>query len=105
MTGTRKEFLAAASAVGAGLAIPGHAQAQTPSTPAPLHATPAPAASPFARDFATHMRTFDPHITDKQLDDIAHQIDQLYKLGKDLRPKGHGLSNGEPPSPQFEVSE
>jgi hypothetical protein len=101
MARTRKEFLAAASAVGAGLAITGQAQAQTPS-PSPKATA---AASSFARDFAEHMRSFDPHLSGKQVDDIAHQIDELYGLRKALRPKGHGLSNGDAPSPQFEVSE
>ena len=101
MARTRKEFLAAASAVGAGLAMTGQAQAQTPSPSPKATAT----ASSFARDFAQHMRTFDAQLTDKQVDDIAHQIDDLYRLRKALRPKGHDLSNGDAPAPQFEVSE
>lgn len=101
MSATRKAFLAAASAVGAGLAVKGAAQAQSPS-PAP---TATPAASAYAREFAQRMRHFDARLTDAQLDDIAHQVDQLSDFRSALRPKGHGLSNGDAPSPQFRVDE
>jgi hypothetical protein len=51
------------------------------------------------------MLKFDPDLSEKQLDSIAHQVDQLSDFRTQLRPHGHGLSNGDPPSPQFEVSE
>lgn len=105
MAGTRKDFLAAASSVGLGISLASPAQAQTSSPLASPSAKPAAAASPFARDFAQHMRSFDPHLTDAQVDSIAHQIDDLYRVRGALRPKGRGLSNGDAPSPQFEVNE
>jgi hypothetical protein len=101
MPSTRKAFLTAASAAGAGLALRDKVQAQTPS-PSPKATG---AASAYARDFAHRMLAFDPHLSQKQLDSIAHQVDQLSDFRKQLRPKGHGLSNGDPPSPQFRVSE
>jgi len=98
MASTRKAFLAAASAAGAGLALGEPAQAQTP----------APAASPastLAQDYAERMKRFDPHLSGEQLQSIAHQVDQLGDLRAQLRPKGHGLSNADAPSPQFRVNE
>ena len=101
MARTRKAFIAAVSAAGAGLALTGPTQAQTPS-PSPKATA---AASPLARTYAQRMRTFDPQLSDKQLDDIAHQMDQVYGLRHELRPKGQGLANGDAPTPQFEVRE
>jgi hypothetical protein len=101
MSSTRKAFIAAASAAGAGLALRDQAQAQTPS-PSPKATG---AASPLSRDFAHQMLKFDPQLSAKQLDDIAHQVDQLGDFAKQLRPKGRGLSNGDAPSPQFRVDE
>ena len=99
MSSSRKDFLAAASAAGAGFALTG----ATPSVaPTP---TPTPAPTAFARDVAERMRRFDAHLSDAQIDDIARQVDGLDKLGAQLRPKGHGLVNADPPSPQFRVAE
>ncbi len=101
MESTRKEFLAAAGLVGASLLAPTAAHADTP-TPAPSpSATPAP--SPAARAFAQRMKAFDATLTDAQLENIAGDVEQLYELGGQLRPKGHGLVNADPPAPQFEV--
>jgi hypothetical protein len=103
---TRKAFLAAVSAAGAGLALTGTSQAQqTPSPLASPSAKPAKAASPLAKAYAERMRSFDPQLTDKQVDDIAHQMDQVYDLRHALRPKHQGLSNGDAPTPQFKVNE
>jgi hypothetical protein len=101
MASTRKTFLAAVSAAGVGLALREPAEAQTPVP----SVKPTAPASPLARDFAERMRRFDPQLTDKQIDNIAHQIDQGFDLRTALRPKGHGLSNGDAPSPHFEVGE
>lgn len=101
MAGTRKEFLVAAMAAGAGFSQTDNAQAQTPSPAAKATAAP----SSLARAFAERMRQFDPHLTEKQLNDVAHQIDQGFDVRSALRPKGRGLSNGDAPAPQFEVSE
>lgn len=94
MASTRKAFLAAASAAGAGFALGEPAQAK-----------PAKPASALAHDFAERMKRFDPHLSDAQVKSIALQIDQLEGLGTQLRPKGRGLSNGDAPSPQFRVDE
>ncbi len=101
MERTRKQFLVAASAAGLALTGTGAAQAQTPS-PSPK---PTSAPSALADAFAQRMRAFDAQLTPKQIDDIARQIDQGFDVRKALRPKGHGLRNGDAPSPQFEVAE
>jgi hypothetical protein len=63
--------------------------------------TPAPSAS--ARDFALRMRRYDSQLSDKEIDSIARQVDQLGDLRRQLRPKGHDLANGDLPAPQFQV--
>ncbi|MDE2481048.1 MAG: hypothetical protein KGN02_02515 [bacterium] len=101
MESTRKQFLAAAGLVGASLLAPTSVEAQASSpSPAPS-ATPAP--SPAAQAFAQRMKSYDASLSDAQIDEIAANVDQLFGLGKDLRPKGHQLVNGDPPTPQFEV--
>lgn len=97
MESTRKQFLAAAGIVGASLLAPTSVEAQTST------ASPVPSPTPAARAFAERMKTFDASLNDAQLDEIAANVGQLYGLGGDLRPKGRGLVNGDPPSPQFEV--
>jgi hypothetical protein len=95
------EFLAAAAAAAAGLSLTDNAQAQTAS-PSPKATAPP---SSVAQAFAERMRQFDPQLTEKQLNDIAHQIDQGFDVRTALRPKGRGLSNGDAPVPQFGISE
>jgi len=89
---SRKRFLAAAGAAGV-------------SALAPAAAASAHAPSATATAFAKRMRTFDPHLTDAQIAQIARGIDQSLAAGKALRPKQLDLSAGDPPSPQFKVGE
>jgi len=72
------------------------------STSAPVHAH-EPSATAVA--FAKQMRTFDPHLTEAQIAQIARGIDQSLASGRALRPKQLDLSAGDAPSPQFKVNE
>jgi galactokinase/mevalonate kinase-like predicted kinase len=65
-------------------------------------ATPAPSPSAAAQQLALTMRRFDATLTDKQIHDIAKSFDDGWKTGRRLH---KGLSNGDPPSPPFEVGE
>jgi hypothetical protein len=49
------------------------------------------------------MRKYDAQLSDKAIDSIARQVDQLGDLRRQLRPKGHDLANGDLPEPQFQV--
>lgn len=51
------------------------------------------------------MRTFDPRLTDKQLEEIAAGIDDNFKGGSRVNPKGRPLKNWDEPVTIFEVSE
>jgi hypothetical protein len=65
-------------------------------------ATPTPPRSSAAQQFSLTMRRFDSSLTDKQIHDIAKGIDDGWKAGRKLH---KGLSNGDPPSPEFEIGE
>jgi hypothetical protein len=102
MARTRKAFLAAATSLGAGLALTGSVEAQTPSDSPSAKPTASPSPSPAARELALRMRKFDPNLTDAQIDLVAAGIDQGFDAGKSIR-KHHALLNGEGPSPEFAV--
>jgi hypothetical protein len=102
MARTRKAFLAAASSLGAGLALSGQLEAQTPSVSPSATPTASPSPSPAAHELALRMRKFDPALTDAQIDTIAAGIDQGIDAGKSIR-KHHALLNGEGPSPEFAI--
>ena len=78
------------------------AQPSTGATPVPS-ATPTPAPSAAARAMAARVGRFDSSLTQKQLDDIAAGIEQIYGFGDTLHPKGAALKNGDAPLPAFEV--
>lgn len=103
--GTRKDFIARAATVGALFAsAPSGARGAQPSPmPSPTPKA-SPKASELARAFAAQMRRYDPKLTDKELEGIAQNIDELQGLGKRINPKGAFLKNGDEPIVSFEVN-
>ncbi len=51
------------------------------------------------------MHAFDPRLTGKQLQDIATGIDENFKTGERVNPKGRALKNWDEPVTIFEVAE
>ncbi len=51
------------------------------------------------------MREYDPHLTEKQLHDIAGGIDDNLKVGARINPKGRALKNSDEPATTFAVPE
>lgn len=98
---SRKEFLAAAASLPLIAAAP-------PSPQPTAAATATPAArkrqiSEAAKALAAQMRTFDPSLTDKELDEIADGIDGNLRVGARLNPHGTTLKNWDEPVTVFEV--
>lgn len=95
---TRKGFLSAAASTAL--------LAAAPASPAPSTAPspkPSPKPSELSRLFAERMRTFDPNLTEKQLDDIAAGIEDNFKTGARVNPKGLALKNWDEPDFVFEA--
>lgn len=97
---TRKAFIAAAASVPLVAAAP----------PSPPPASPTPSASPKARKIseaaralAAQMRTFDPALSDKEVEDIAAGIDGNLKVGDGVNKHGTVLKNWDEPVTIFEV--
>lgn len=100
---TRKQFIAAAVSAGALLAAPAGAQT---ATPAPATPTPAPKKpSDAATALAARMRTFDPKLTDDELNTIAEGIDQNFQIGRAVNPKGTSIANSVEPATVLKVFE
>lgn len=98
---TRKQFIAAAASVPLIAAAPPSPQ---PTAPAPSPTPKKPEISQVARALAARMRQFDPHLTDKQLEDIATGIDYNLNLGARVNPHGTALKNWDEPVTTFEVN-
>lgn len=99
----RRTFLGAVSGVAASLVLASGAEAQQSPPPA---ASPSPSPSPkppsaAARAQAEAMRRFDPHLSDAQIDTIAHGIDGLTSEGQRLNPHGTTLKNADEPATRF----
>src|SRR5579884_3253625 len=95
---TRKAFIAAAASVPLIAAAP----------PSPAPSTPSPSPKPrqiseAARGLAAQMRKFDPHLSDKELEDIAAGIDGNLQVGARVNPHGTALKNWDEPVTIFEV--
>lgn len=101
---TRKSFLGAAASLGAAMAAArGGAAAATPSPQPVPAATPVKPPSEAARAFALRMRSFDPKLTDAEVDTIAHGIDDAWSVGNRVNAKGKALRNSDEPDPSFSV--
>lgn len=106
---TRKQFVAAAAVSATSLvALPAVAQT-APTGVAPPKSTPSPSPkppakiAPAARDLAQSMRTFEPQLTDAQIESIAQGIDGNLKLGRYVNPHGTLLKNWNEPATSFKV--
>ena len=113
----RRSFLGAVSGVAASVLLAAQADAQAtvpdappkspPPSPAPspaASASPKPA-SPLAAAIAVSMRRFDPKLSDKDVDTIAHAIDDNRKGAARLNPrKATGLKNADEPVTRFTVA-
>ncbi|HEV2642951.1 MAG TPA: hypothetical protein VGT98_09600, partial [Candidatus Elarobacter sp.] len=98
------------------LAAKADAQATAPEAPAkssplpPAQPSPKPSASPkpptaVAAATALSMRRFDPNLTDKDVDTIAHAIDDNRRGAARLNPrKATALKNSDEPVTRFAVA-
>jgi hypothetical protein len=101
---TRKSFLGAAASLGAVMAAARGASAAPTSSPKPAPtATPVKPPSEAARAVALRMRSFDEKLTDAEIDNIAHGIDDSWSVGSRLNARGKALSNSDEPDPAFSV--
>jgi galactokinase/mevalonate kinase-like predicted kinase len=105
MTHNRRRFLGGALAASTSLVMVSVASAasevESPTKNVAEAATlPSPNAA--AHELALRMRRFDPTLTDKQIGEIAKSIGGSWKAGAKLH---KGLSNGDLPSPEFEIGE
>jgi hypothetical protein len=114
----RRSFLGAVSGVAASVLLASRADAQAPAPEAPPKTTPPPAAPPspkpsaspkpasaLAAATALAMRRFDPNLSDKDLDTIAHGIDDNRRGAARLNPnKATALKNGDEPVTRFSVA-
>jgi hypothetical protein len=113
----RRSFLGAVSGVAASVLLASKADAQAPAPEAPPKTTPAPSqpspkasaspkpASVLAAATALSMRRFDPNLSDKDLDTIAHAIDDNRRGAARLNPnKATALKNGDEPVTRFSVA-
>jgi len=113
----RRSFLGAVSGVAATVLLAAKADAQGPvASPPPASPPPAsppspkPSASPkppsaLAAATALSMRRFDPSLSDKDFDTIAHGIDDNRRGAARLNPnKATALKNGDEPVTRFSVA-
>ena len=110
----RRSFLGAVSGVAASVLLAAKADAQVTAPAATPAASalpsPAPSASPkpasaLAAATAAAMRRFDPDLSDKDLDTIAHGIDDNRRATVRLNPhKATTLKNGDEPVTRFAVA-
>ena len=113
----RRSFLGAVSGVAASVLLASKADAQAPAPEAPPKTTPAPSppppkpsaspkpASALAVATALSMRRFDPNLSDKDLEVIAHAIDDNRRGAARLNPnKATALRNGDEPVTRFSVA-
>jgi hypothetical protein len=109
----RRSFLGAVSGVAASVLLAAQADAQTsapaaaPASPLP---SPAPSGSPkpasaVAAAIAASMRRFDAALSDKDVDTIAHAIDDNRRGAARLNPrKATALKNADEPVTRFPVA-
>jgi hypothetical protein len=111
----RRSFLGAVSGVAATVLLAAKADAQAPAPQAPPKTSPLPSAQPVPKPSASpkpasalaaatalSMRRFDPNLTDKDLDTIAHGIDDNRRGAVRLNPnKATVLKNADEPVTRF----
>lgn len=51
------------------------------------------------------MRRFDPSLADAQLDEIARSIEEQWRIGAAVDPKGRALRNGDEPDSVFRAAQ
>jgi hypothetical protein len=114
----RRSFLGAVSGVAASVLLAAKADAQAPPPVAPpassvlpaAQPSPKPSASPkpasaVAAAIAASMRRFDPNLSDKDLDTIAHAIDDNRRGAARLNPnKATALKNADEPVTRFSAA-
>jgi hypothetical protein len=109
----RRSFLGAVSGVAASVLLAAQADAQAPAPVAPPASplpSPKPSASPkpasaVAAAIAASMRRFDAALSDKDVDAIAHAIDDNRRGAARLNPrKSTALKNGDEPVTRFAVA-
>ena len=112
----RRSFLGAVSGAAVSVLLASKADAQAPATGTPAASTlptppsPAPSASPkpasaLAVALAASMHRFDPQLSDKDLETIAHAIDDNRRSAARLNPrKATGLKNVDEPITRFAVA-
>ncbi len=109
----RRSFLGAVSGVAASVLLAAQADAQT-SAPAAVPASPLPSPAPsgspkpasaVAAAIAASMRRFDAALSDKDVDTIAHAIDDNRRGAARLNPrKVTALKNADEPVTRFSVA-
>jgi hypothetical protein len=106
----RRSFLGAVSGVAASVLLAGPADGQTPPPAAPATGpSPGPSASPkpptaVVAAVAASMRRFDPALSDRDLETIAHAIDDNRAAAARLNPRrATTLRNGDEPVTRFSV--
>jgi hypothetical protein len=111
----RRSFLGAVSGVAASVLLVAKADAQAPAPEAPPKSSPLPSAAPSPRPSASpkppsavaaavaaSMRRFDANLSDKDLDTIAHGIDDNRRGAVRLNPKkATTLKNADEPVTRF----
>jgi hypothetical protein len=111
----RRSFLGAVSGVAASVLLAAKADAQAPAPEAPPKSSPLPSpvpspsasaspkpASAAAAAIAASMRRFDAGLSDKDLDTIAHAIDDNRRGAARLNPKkATALKNADEPVTRF----
>jgi hypothetical protein len=111
----RRSFLGAVSGVAATVLLAAKADAQAPAPQAPPKSSPLPSGQPspkpsaspkptsaLAAATALSMRRFDANLSDKDLDTIAHAIDDNRRGASRLNPrKATGLKNSDEPVTRF----
>jgi len=110
----RRSFLGAVSGVAASVLLASKADAQAPPPVAPPASSPLPSPSPsaspkppsaLAAAVAASMRRFDAGLSDKDLDTIAHAIDDNRKGAARLNPrKATALKNADEPVTRFSAA-
>ncbi len=100
---SRRLFLSAVIAGGAGIVLSANAEAQTVQ-PSPSASPPSKPPSEVALATAKEMRRYDSKLTDADIANIAGQIDDNNKAGAKLNPASKRLKNSDEPVTTLRVA-